>query len=355
MGTFHPLVPLCLPHDVEVVEQGQVLAEEMDDLRPHAERPVLVTQFDARYRRRFLLRDASTCPDADTVNRALPCHVDTARRVLLTHRHVSDRVITDALERRYETISLLLVDGLSYSDVNDWPEGPEPCFVDGPSITYGRTNDGHVSSDIGFAGIVGHPPLARRLADIGLPRSRGFSYWERETNDVSAVLFEGMPLARIAGMAKALERLSDMPLRGVFVQLVREGLDGLAHSRREVSPSEVQAGVEAVRRDYLRLVQIVAASGIPGAVYLVADHGILWRAQTTFVHLDCQGVRHPRYALEPPGERDHVSHFAMAERSYYLYHYPYLAAPIRRDDCGTHGGLSFQESIVPFVRVEVNL
>ena len=46
---------------------------------------------------------------------------------------------------------------------------------------------------------------------------------------------------------------------------------------------------------------------------------------------------------------------SLQKSCYYLYHYPYLGSRIRANDSGVHGGLSYWESIVPFVRAEVNL
>jgi len=39
----------------------------------------------------------------------------------------------------------------------------------------------------------------------------------------------------------------------------------------------------------------------------------------------------------------------------FCLNYPKLRRELRIDDQGVHGGISFQESIVPFVTVEVNL
>jgi hypothetical protein len=355
MGNFHPLLPLCLSGDVEVVAMAGMLAEELDDLVPHPVRPVIIMGIDQEYAGRFSVCSAPRFPPAELINQALPDRLDYARTYLLTHRGVADRITSDTVQKGYDTVALLLVDGLSYHDTLQWPEYVEPCFINGPSITFSQTSDEHIMPDVGFPATVGTPPLARRLAQAGIPHSRGYSYWDRESDNVSALLFQGMPLTRVSRTAEALELLASVKLSGIYLQLVREGLDGLAHRRREVTVSEVTATVEAIHSDYRRLVSLLAESGLRGAVYLTADHGILWKKQHELHRAEGQHSRHPRYALKSPEESHVASLFEMSHATFYLYHYPYLGARIRANDSGVHGGLSCQESIVPFVRVEVNL
>lgn len=355
MGDIHPLVPLCLSADVEVATEAGAIAEQLDDPVSHPVRPVLITGFDAEYKDRFLVWDAPSCPSPEAINQALPHRLDYARTYLLTHHNIADRITCEAQQKGYQTVALLLVDGLSYEDTKEWPEHPEPCFIDGPSITFTRVSEDLIAPDVGFPAIVGSPPLARRLAEIGMPHSRGYSYWDREQNNVSAMLFQGVPLTRVSGIAEALDMTAQVGLSGIFLQLVREGLDGLAHRRREVTVHEVQAAVKAIHDDYRRLIDLLGNSGLKGAAYMVADHGILWKKQHTLHRLEKHSSQHPRYALECPDDSSVASQFETSYQVYFLYHYPYLGSQIRANDSGVHGGLSYWESLVPFVRVEVNL
>jgi hypothetical protein len=355
MGRFHPLVPLCLSANVEVVVKAKTLAERLDDLASHSVRPAVITNLDPEYQDRFLVWDMPHCPIPEAIDQALPNRLDYARNHLLNHRNVADRIVFDVQQKGYQTIALLLVDGLSYDDTLEWSERPEPCFVDGPSITFARKSKKEIMPDVGFPAIIGNPPLARRLAETGIPHSRGYSYWDREQNDVSALLFQGVPLTRVNGINKALELLVSVDLGGIYLQLVREGLDGLAHRRREVTTSEVQATVKAVHNDYRRLVNLLADTGLRGAVYLIADHGILWKRRHSLSLIEHCHSQHPRYTLEHPSKSGFVSKFETRNQAFYLFHYPYLGAKIRSNDSGVHGGLSYWESIVPFVRTEVNL
>jgi len=354
MGPLHPLQALCLPPETEVLDDARAVAEELDDLTPHVVRPIWLTEIQPRLTNRFLRADASILPSLDAVSRALPGRLDYARHHWLTHRTVADRIVADAAQRRYRAVALLLVDGLGYADVADWPEQAQPCLVDGPSITYYQERESQrILPEVGFPGIVGTPRLARRLIDVGLPHSRGFSYWSREVNEVSAYLFEGMPLTRVVRFSEAIAELRGTNLEQVFVQVVREGLDGLAHGQREVTLTEVREAVQAIRADALALLDVLSEGPRPAALYLTADHGILWKAEHAFETLETDDHAHPRYSTNPPADEKLATRFEFDGRTFYVYHWPYVGAAIRRNDSGVHGGLSAQESIVPFVLWEL--
>lgn len=356
MAELSPLELLCLPPEVAIAPDAETLAEQLDALEPHSEQPTLIPRLEARYQHRFqVLREPITYTPA-IISQMLPLRLVDARRLLLTHQRVATRVVTDTLQRGYRVVALLLIDGLSYEDIKSWPEAPEPCLIDGPSITYSLADQNTIVPEVGFPGIIGLPPLARRLIDVGIPHSQGFSYWRREQNQVSACLFAGIPLTRVPGITAALSALVQLSLEGTYIQLLREGLDGLAHSRREVTLREIETTVEAIHDDYRRLIEVMATTGLPGAAYLTADHGILWKAQHPGLHLG-EGLRsdHPRYQRGGGMSTKYGVAFPLTDQSYTLYRYPYLGAAIRANDSGVHGGLSYWESLVPFVRVEVNL
>lgn len=353
MGRVHPLWPLCLPPETEVVADARGVALEMDATALHPVRPVLITALDYAYADRFLAATLDTPPAADVVNDGLPRCL-TAARSLLTHRRVAERIANDTRARGYRCVVLLLVDGLSYEDTRHWPEAPEPVFIDGPSITFARMPDGTVRRDVGFPAIVGDPPLAARLNSLGLARARGYSYWSRESNDVAATMFEGMPLRRVGSMAEAITLLGNEPLDGLYAQLVRIGTDGLAHGRREVGSREVAETVAAVHAALRGLVDLLARQGVSGAVYLTSDHGMLWRREHPLQLSASYPSSHPRYVSGAlPADAPAVS-WEGDGGVYSLFHYPYLGLNLRANDSGVHGGLSYWESIVPLVRVEVN-
>jgi hypothetical protein len=354
MGKFHPLLPLCLPANTEVQLDARRVAIEMDDRAASEVRPILITNLDLAYANRFITATLTSLPDVGLLNRGLPGRLEAARS-LLTNRHIADRIVEDTIGRDYRVVILMLVDGLSYEDVRHWPEEVEPTFIDGPSITFSRTTGGDINREVGFPAIVGIPPLAQRLLQVGLKRARGYSYWDRESNDVAAIMFEGMPLQRVGGVDEALGLLVKESLDGLYVQLVRVGTDGLAHGRREVGIREVGATVEAVRQDLLHLVDILRQAELRGAVYLTADHGMLWKNHHSLIESEDYRSPHPRYTAGTFSDDAPVSRLETQGGVFSLYHYPYLGTAIRANNSGVHGGLSYWESIVPFIRIEVNV
>lgn len=354
MGPLHPLLELCLPPETEILDDARELAAELDNLDPHRVRPIWLTDIQPALFNRFLQMDASTPPPLDAVSRNLPKRLIYARRHWLTHRTLANRIVTDTVQFRYRNVILLLIDGLGYIDVSDWPEDVQPCLVDGPTITfYQEKGSKRILPEVGFPGIVGTPRIARRLIDLGLPHSRGFSYWSREVNNVSAYLFQGMPLKRVVNFSDAVRELQGSSLENTYVQIVREGLDGLAHRRREVTSAEVKETVQAIRTDALALFSILKKGPRPAALYLTADHGILWKTEHSFKMIETNDRAHPRYGTSPPVNKRHATRFELDERTFYVYNWPYLGAAIRRNDSGVHGGLSAQESIVPLVKWEL--
>lgn len=354
MGQFHPLLPLCLPPGTDVRASARDVALEMDGRAASDVRPILITETDHAFADRFITMNWTDLPEVNRINAGLPQRLDAAR-TLLTQRRVADRIVADTQRRGYRVVAFLLIDGLSYEDARHWPEAPEPVFIDGPSITFFQDTGGRVLPDVGFPAIIGAPPLAQRLLPLGLTRARGYSYWDRETNEVAAMMFHGMPLRRVGGIDEALARLAEEPPEGLFIQVVRVGTDGLAHGRREVGPREIEATVESVRHDLNRLVDMLQESGLPGAVYLTSDHGILWKGQHSLKVTTEHRSSHPRYAAHSLTEDAPVTRFAAQSAVFSLYHYPFLGSAIRANNHGVHGGLSYWESIVPFVHVEVNL
>lgn len=353
MGQFHPLLPLCLPPEVAVTADARRVALGMDSPEPTPEDMILITQPNPAYADRFLSLSLTEMPSAEAINAGLISNPKAARR-LLTNHGIVDRIVRDTEENNYRCVVLLLIDGLSYEDVRHWPETAEPVFVDGPSITFSRSNGGAVLPDVGFPAIVnGSRPLGLRLQSLGLTRSRGYTYWDRATNDVAGLVFRGIHQERVGSMVEAVDRLGNQDLHGLYVQIVRIGTDSLAHGRREVSAAEVAATVQEVHKDLEALVNLLREGNVHGAVYLTSDHGMLWKDQHVLQKLDGFATSHPRYTLETMGHDTATMRFARGNIDFHLFKYPYIGATIRTNDGGVHGGLSYWESIVPLVKVEV--
>ena len=123
--------------------------------------------------------------------------------------------------------------------------------------------------------------------------------------------------------------------------MVREGLDGLAHSRREVGQQEIKATVNAIHQDFRYLVELLTEKSVHGAIYLIADHGLLWKNQHQWQIIENSGSQHPRYATNLPRASEFTVEFLTEQQKFYLWQYPYLGKQIKANDSGVHGGLSY--------------
>lgn len=139
----------------------------------------------------------------------------------------------------------------------------------------------------------------------------------------------------------------------VFAQIVRTGLDVGAHHVKEQPPveallSQVLSGVKA-------LIQLLQGTQRRAKLFVTSDHGILWRNEfVPEVIGNAQGSPRMAHWRALAQQREAGLRFDVAGETYYALAYPMLRRPLRIDEAGVHGGISFAESIVPFVSLEVN-
>lgn len=360
LAEMHPLAPMALPGGTRVISDSTGLLAALDSPEPHDESNLLVLETKSPLAQRFPVVRCLDLPPLELLNERLPQNLSYARRQLLQTTGVAGHITRELAQQAADVVVFYLVDGLSYWDARDWPFDVRPCFVDGPSVTYRFMGEDRrqVRGNVGFPGIVGRPSLAERLYPLGYRQARGYSYWNRD-NAVADYMFRGIHLVRVESFEMMSARLREEPLQPpTFIQIVQEGLDGLAHHRRELRPAEVKAAIDKIMADVLLLIDFLRENGFSVTVYLTADHGILWRTEHEFRPLLYSGDRHPRYA-HVTTEREpiaaelsaHATRFDLGDAQYDLFHYPYLARDIKSNDSGVHGGLSAQESIVPLVTI----
>lgn len=356
LGDLHPLIPLALSQSVQVLKDGEDLVGQLDDQSVFPQAPLLILHHDQRLRARFPTLQLKEHPSIEDVNRNMHFHLEYAREQLLTTRKIADEIVQDVIIHRYDVVIVMLVDGLSYGDLADWSGNIRPCFVDGPSVTYQTNADKtKVIQSIGFPSIVGSPSLYSRLNPLGYRNAIGFTYWAPDSNVISDALFEHIPTRRVANFEAVLAELRAVSLKHpIYIQIVREGLDGLAHSKRELARSEIEGAILAIKQDVERLLEVLGAQRLSACLFLVADHGILWKTEHDWKLLALSGSK-PRYTNSRPEEWavEHTTRFDCDGQPYYVLHYPYLGSRIKADDSGVHGGLSYQESLVPFAKLEV--
>lgn len=353
VASMDPLAALGLPDNTRLFNDEAAALAALDDPTFDTLAPIVILSQRDDLQTRFPSYQIVGRPSAQTLNRLLPRRLELARSLLMCNHQVADRIAQDVSLRRPPVVVVLLVDGLSYEDTLQWGWSTQPCLVDGPSVTYrfDKLDPKRVNPNIGFAALIGTPPLAVRFRSQGFKHFRGFSYWQRGQNTVSDTLFYHIPLSRLHGFPTVLEALkADTIQPGTYIQIVREGLDGLAHGKRELSHWEIAGALQSIQSDLVALVGILKHN-LPGSlVYVTADHGILWKHEHTFERLPLENSR-PRYTENPVP--DHLHDYVTEMHGFGALHYPYLGANISANDAGVHGGVSYQESIVPFIRIEV--
>lgn len=276
-------------------------------------------------------------------NRCLFYNYDQVRHFAFCQSHIAGRIEEDL---DVDVIVLLLIDGLSYTDWADYPR-VQSCLVEGPTIT-----------PVGFRNIIGKPTVARRLFGKGFRKRLGFSHWDRD-NKLTDALFHGFDRAtqmfKVDEFKEILLKLDSLPSEQVYIQVLTNGLDAISHHHRGRPPVKVIA--RHIYEDMLlALAEQLQKMGATAIIYATADHGILWKpepdeAGELLVTPDARTNSH-RYAKGSfliPNTRQ----FGCYGSNYTVLASPYLFRPMSGLEWGTHGGISFQESVVPFVKLEV--
>jgi hypothetical protein len=200
--------------------------------------------------------------------------------------------------------------------------------------------------------LVGIPRLVSRLLGQGYVHAHGFTYWTREGNDLTDMLFNGFgrnvhASPSIAGVVSDLQRLD---LDRTFVQVIRDGTDHVAHEWRDTPP--VRALVQGCFDQLERLADVVRSAGRSGLLFLSTDHGMLWREEHELVTVPEPGQPRPRYhEATRIGER--LFTFPGVEGTGSALQYPYVRRSLRANEWGVHGGLSYEESVIPLVELAV--
>lgn len=357
IADIHPLSLLYLPADVAVISSALDAAVQLDTPTTLWPGRWLVTDDDPTYRHRFPRVRVSHDPFTPALNGVLFEHFDTIARSMLCQSQLAMTIGRAAAG--CDAIVLMLVDGLSYENARQWSEehAPswlvEPCLVDVPGVT-----------SIAFPNAIGTPSVAELLFDRGFHHRIGFTYWTRKDNELTNLLFRSLPEVRktgdfdeIAAGVRWAAGESTTPGK-LFVQIVRTGLDGYAHKQKRTPP--IAAVVDEIFREFSQLVEIFKETqrlnGYRTGLFLTADHGLLWQnefePQVVGRAPSGSSARYCRWTdlfqQDETGMR-----FLVGHEEYYCLNYPKVRRPLRIDEQGVHGGVSFQESIVPFIGLKV--
>jgi len=337
---LHPISLAFLRTPARLYPSLDELVRVLDAPSPTPAERILAFDVDPRYTPRFPTVAVEHDPFTPDLNRVLFTHRDLIAASILTHAQVAERIVQDA--RGLETVVLVLLDGLSYADCRNWP-GVEPCLAASPTITR-----------VGLPSIIGRPPLAARLFNVGFSRRVGFTYWERSDEPLTNRLFQTIADTRRLDATKpkafdqVLNWMSAQDLRHTYIQIVRSALDDFAEGHRTNIPR--QAIVQAIRNDLETMFGILRQQGRPVALFGIADHGILWKEDNhDLERVPMTGARYVE-GVAGPGRGCRADFDGCA---YWVLDYPQMGRAWRANEQGIHGGISFEESIVPFIHWEV--
>ena len=279
-------------------------------------------------------------PSIDAVNSALPSRFETSN--LLKQSEVAAE-ITERLAGKLPQIAVLLIfDGLSFYDVAEW-ELPgatlEPCLVDGLSVT-----------ENAMRRLIGSPVLTHRLFSLDYARRLGFSYWERSRNQLTDALFMEFPetqLHRVTTFDEVLDILAASEwITPTYVQIIRSGLDGVCHSHRE--RPNVRLLLDDLRKDIVSLIAVLQETEKSFRLFITADHGILWHRDQGVIPLVQEKFK-ARYTEGSVTSGNNVLTLKSDEGTYTVLTGDQVIAKKRKStEWGFHGGISAQESLVPF-------
>ena len=336
----NPLNLLFLDQDAEPIRDGFSYLREVDGPSLQADGREYLFGEDAIWP--FPAYPVHERPDPVELSQRLAIRYPLAQRLLLKQREIGKRLIESVNRIQPDVVLLMVVDGLSYYDLASYIE-TEPCLVDGCSIT-----------SIGYRDVIGNPPVSQYLFRAGYKRQLGFTFYDVETNDLSAdlfTLFGGEQVRRIREFDEAIKAVRFAKLAHGYIQVTTPGLDHCSHNHHD----------NPLRESYLQRIWerfdgiITAAEKHAHSVLscLTADHGIAWReflepyaeVITTYQSSDTD---HQRYLSgmrrQMPGQ-----YFQNGQHTYTCLSWPYVTRKFKATEWGVHGGISAWESLVPFI------
>lgn len=281
-------------------------------------------------------------PDPLRLSEQLFERFDTAKEVLPTQRDVGRMLAERAKILQPDVVVLMVVDGLSYYDLPDWPD-TKPCLVDGATTT-----------EVGYRDVIGKPSVSEHMFSVGYRHQLGFTYFDADTNPLAADLYEVFGSSQVAKIRKfdeCLDAIKAQELARAYIQVSAPGLDGLCHKHRDEPP--IQTYIDEVVGRFDSLVEQLSKRKLTVMACLTADHGILWRDELegkweTVGDLQPEDARHVRYVR---GSR--LRHYLCVRNclgnAHSLLKVPYITRDLRSNEWGVHGGISAWESIVPLV------
>jgi len=271
----------------------------------------------------------------------------------LSQSAIGDYVV--AVAGTVDVVAVVTIDGLSYRDWTAAGHDAKPVYVDCPTIT-----------KCGYPNVVYGGPngeaIANRLFNEGFSERLGFTYWKKNGNELTEYLHDDFSPNDVHGDIQDFSEIIEYLRRQnwyqdrLYIQITLTGPERVAHKLKE--DPIIDAEVEQVHRK-LRILQKTLQKEVPSfRIFATADHGILWRmdADDDFTVIDGDWEHYDRRCISnPDSTMDFPEAYGRKDRwddeSYIRLDYPYLFSDLRSNEPGTHGGFSFQESIVPLIEL----
>lgn len=340
----HTLSYLFLEDYVNVFNDGDVLESHLDD--PSYEfdtNVVLKTQSDLAAENKYPQVKLDHSPISPLLNEIIAEKYERLSDHLITQRDIKSQILQRVTD---ETVVVLLIaDGLGYDDVLGTPLEGEPCLVNGPTVT-----------PVGYQNVVygrDDTPLVNELTKRGFVRVRGYSYWDESTyNDLNSKVFENFPeVNRVRTAEEILEDLQRNPIHNdrTYIQISRRVLDQQAHDGKEVRTSDRQHEISKLNTDIDQLNEVLENQVDSHLIIVTGDHGVLWRKdfEEDMKIVSTNGKSSMRYARHKIGFDGSAKLIDAFGNTYTVFDYPYAGSSFNADEAGTHGGLSYHESLVP--------
>lgn len=274
-------------------------------------------------------------------------HHERLRRELRPQSKIQDYILSRV--RDEEVIVYIMIDGLSYEAVRQTALDPEPVVVDG--IT---------STDPGFRRLVfGTDKVSvysRLLTKKNYTEKFGFTYWERDQEDLSTDLHAAMgnSIHRIRDFEECRKILRNEHVSGkrTYIQITRMGMDQDSHNRKEEPLYDAVLG--NLLDDLRELRTTLRNIAEDYRLFLTADHGILWREdlpENPPVVGDNEPYEPARVIKMPKEIEEGMQVTQDGGLPVVGLAYPYLARELKHTEWGVHGGFSYYESIVPLIEI----
>lgn len=343
----HPLSYLFLEQAVDVLEDDRTFDQQWDDPNNRYSRNVVLKNQQSLGAPTFPKVTLDHSPVSAELNTIIGDRYHDLPEYLITQRDIKSRLLRQITD---ETVVVLVIaDGLGYADLEEWniDLSYEPCLVNGPTIT-----------PIGYRNVVyGHDndPLVNQLTKRGFVRLRGYSYWDEESyNDLNDAVFKNFPeINRVRTSQQIISHLRDEPLEDsrTFIQISRQALDPFAHSGKEFQPTDIKHELTKLVEAIESICSVLEEQVDSYLLMMTADHGILWRKdfEPNMQKVSTRGKSNMRYAPRRIGVDEGAQLLDVEGSTYTVFDYPYVADEFDADQGGVHGGLSYQESIVPLV------